>query len=76
MTEWKCCYAGCDFVITDEDKDLLKGTVKVGGNFPLKYCISGVLATPLPPFGLKKVTALLMLFISQIVGPHFWIVIS
>ena len=24
MAEWKCCYAGCDFVITDEDKDLLK----------------------------------------------------
>ena len=24
MAEWKCCYAGCDFVITDVDKDLLK----------------------------------------------------
>ena len=30
----------------------LKGTLKVGGNLPLKYCISGVLATkkiPPPP---------------------------
>ena len=53
-----------------------KGTVKVGGNLPLKYCISVVLAKkndpPPPPFGLKKVTALLMLFISQIVGTHFY----
>ena len=53
---------------------LLKGTVKVGGNLPLKYCISTVLAIKIVsslPFGLKKVTALDFLFNSEIAGAHF-----
>ena len=25
------------------DKEMFKGTLKVGGNLPLKYCISGVM---------------------------------
>ena len=51
----------------------IKGTVKAEYNLPLKYCISIVLAKKKAdtPFGLKKVTALVFLFNSEIVGTHF-----
>ena len=39
------------FIITDRivRSFILKGTLQVGGNLPLKYCISGVLAKKIPP---------------------------
>ena len=52
---------------------IFKGALMAEYNLPLKYCIYIVLAKKIipPPFGLKKVTALVFLFNSEIAGTHF-----
>ena len=45
-----------------------------GSEFEETKCISKK-NSPSPPFGLKKVTALVFLFNSEIVGTHFWTLI-